>query len=647
MFRKRKKEVGIPDLLPIPDDFPIGGESPDVPSELAPVESLERDPEFRLKRHPHSWLRTLIAALVAVLVVVLGITLGVQGVYDGLRDRAVANQASAEEHYQLGLARLESGNYELAVAEFELAMQLHPSLPGLQSRLLEAKQLALAQLSPTSEARQDAAAQLYQRGVALNNNRDWAQVVAVLDELQGIEPSYEQDNVTLMLSTAHYNLGMEALGYGQLEEAATHLQAVLDKEGDGALKEDAQEQLNLLSLYTVAMNHWERDWAAAIQALKGLHALAPDYLDVKTRLHNAHIFYAQEHAGLGDWCRASEEYAAAAALFPLETTVDSRDEAAFRCQATAEAPTPVSTGQPAATATPATTPGPPAVATTPPQPAATATAPVVTQSQGRIAFTSYDATRQRYDVYIVDLSQGNATLVLENASHPALAPGGRRLAFRNRDPSHLGLGILDLGTQQVSELTAHVEDSTPTWSPDTTQMLFASNKEVDRRWRLYVISPDATRGEGRQWSFGEMPAWSPDGGEVAYHGCDAQGNNCGVWVMQSGGFDMFLLSTEASDTAPTWSPDGSQVAFPSARNGNWEIYAVDVTTGVETRLTEHRAADVAPAWSPNGKQLAFLSNRGGAWAVHILDLKSGQVRKVIATGDAYPEPSSERISWGP
>jgi TolB protein len=87
------------------------------------------------------------------------------------------------------------------------------------------------------------------------------------------------------------------------------------------------------------------------------------------------------------------------------------------------------------------------------------------------------------------------------------------------------------------------------------------------------------------------------------------------------------------------------LAFISTRDGNWELYVVDVSSGVELRLTNDPATDVAPVWSPDGRRLAFLSDRGGAWAVYVLDIASDQVRKVIATGDVYPDPVSERMSW--
>lgn len=631
MFRKRKKKAGNNELIP-------------VPAELPPVEGLEDQDEYAPHRRPRTWLWTLIAALAVVLLLAYVIVLGALGIYDGLKDRALDNRQYAQEHYVLGLGYLEAQDYELAIAEFELALRYNSNLYDAETKLQEAKELAKAVATPTSETRQDAARSLYMQAIAHYEDGKLAEAVTALEELRGLDADYQRENVETMLTTAHYQLGVNAVREDHLDEAIGHFEAVLAIKPED---EDAQEQLNLADLYTAALSYWDRDWAATIQALNGLYALAPDYKDVELRLHDAQVFHAQTFAEEGDWCRASQEYAAAVSILPLEATVDKRDDASIRCQATAEAPTPTLTAQATArstaqsTAAPETTPAPGETAQ------ATPTAPVVAVGQGRIAFASYDVVKQRSDIYAVDLSQGDARLLQEHANQPAFAPGGKRLAFRNRHELHLGLGILDLQTNQVIETTAHWEDSVPAWSPDSKQIVFASDKHGDRKWRIYAISPGAVRGEGEEWAYGQMPAWSPDGLHIAYHGCDERGDNCGIWVMKAGGFAPARLTTDRSDTAPVWSPDGNQVAFISARAGNWEIYLVQVATGQESRLTDHPAAEVAPTWSPDGRQLAFLSNRGGAWALYIMDTRSAEVQKIIATGDAYPDPISERLSWVP
>jgi tetratricopeptide (TPR) repeat protein len=614
MFRKKRasKTVDVP-----------------VPANLPPLEGLDDRSADATHHPPRVWLWTLIAALIVVLVIVYMIAVGVKAIYDGIKDRALQNQQIAQEHYTLGLEQLEAKNYEMAIAEFELALRHDSSLDDAKTRLREAKELAGAQIRPTSETREDAAKLLYDQAVANYGSGNLKQSVEELEDLRGLDADYQRENVEKMLTTAHYQLGLVAVAENRLDEAIGHFEAVLAiLPGDKA----AQDQLNLANLYTAAMSHWERDWPAAILALKGLYALAPDYSDVRVRLHDAYIFQAEEYGSKGDWCKAAEQYQEAARIQPLEATVDKRDDARIRCQATAEAPPP--------TATSPTIAAPKATAAQP------ATRPL-SIGTGQIAFASYDALRQRDDIYVVNLAQGDARLLQANGTQPAFGPGGKRLAFRNLDPQHLGISILDLASKAVSEVTVHAEDSNATWSSDATQILFASNRAGDRKWRLYAISSGAVRGEGEEWAYGQKPAWSRDDGRIAYQGCDDRGNNCAIWVMQPGGFNRDRLTSDPNDTEPAWSPDGTQVAFASSRAGNWELYWIDIATGQERRLTNDAAVDVAPVWSPDGKQIAFLSNRERAWAVFVLELKSGWVQKVIATGDAYPDPLSESLSWIP
>ena len=58
-----------------------------------------------------------------------------------------------------------------------------------------------------------------------------------------------------------------------------------------------------------------------------------------------------------------------------------------------------------------------------------------------------------------------------------------------------------------------------------------------------------------------------------------------------------------------WSPDGKQIAYASNRDGDYEIYVVDVDSLEEVRVTNHPADDGMPAWSPDGKRLSFSSTR--------------------------------------
>ena len=83
----------------------------------------------------------------------------------------------------------------------------------------------------------------------------------------------------------------------------------------------------------------------------------------------------------------------------------------------------------------------------------------------------------------------------------------------------------------------------------------------------------------------------------------------------------------------------SQIAFASRRDGNWDLYAMDILGNNVQRLTEHTSMDVEPAWSPDGNRLAFSSNRDGDWDVFVMHLDGSPVVQLTddAASDTQPD----------
>jgi Tol biopolymer transport system component len=57
-----------------------------------------------------------------------------------------------------------------------------------------------------------------------------------------------------------------------------------------------------------------------------------------------------------------------------------------------------------------------------------------------------------------------------------------------------------------------------------------------------------------------------------------------------------FFSSQSSDIQPAPGPDGFWVAFATNRDGNYEIYKKNRSTGVVVRLTNHGTSDTRPAW---------------------------------------------------
>src|ERR1044071_10073949 len=77
-------------------------------------------------------------------------------------------------------------------------------------------------------------------------------------------------------------------------------------------------------------------------------------------------------------------------------------------------------------------------------------------------------------------------------------------------------------------------------------------------------------------------------------------------VPLSGGEMRQLTNDEHSSASPRWSPDGEKLAFVSARDGEDQIWTIDISSGALTKITHLPGGD--PVWSPDGNWIAFTSD---------------------------------------
>jgi TolB protein len=72
-----------------------------------------------------------------------------------------------------------------------------------------------------------------------------------------------------------------------------------------------------------------------------------------------------------------------------------------------------------------------------------------------------------------------------------------------------------------------------------------------------------------------------------------------------------LSQSGADDGYPRCSPDGRKIAFATNRDGYWEIYLMDQEGNGQRNLTKNRDGNGYMDWSPDGQSLVFASTRNG------------------------------------
>ncbi|HJO68861.1 MAG TPA: Tol-Pal system protein TolB, partial [Rhodospirillales bacterium] len=90
--------------------------------------------------------------------------------------------------------------------------------------------------------------------------------------------------------------------------------------------------------------------------------------------------------------------------------------------------------------------------------------------------------------------------------------------------------------------------------------------------------------------------------------------------------------------APRFSPNGKQVIMSMSKDGNSEIFAMDIRTDEIVQLTHHSAIDTSPGYSPDGERVVFNSDRGGAQQLYVMDADGSDVRRISFGDGRYATP---------
>ena len=133
--------------------------------------------------------------------------------------------------------------------------------------------------------------------------------------------------------------------------------------------------------------------------------------------------------------------------------------------------------------------------------------------------------------------------------------------------------------------------------------------KVDNHGRgdIHVIRTDGT-GLKRLAASGDVevePAWSPDGGKIAYS--VGVHRSVSVRVMNADGSGQVALTDGTGDFYPAWSPDGTRIAFSRWYVG---IHIVNADGSGPTQVSSG-ASDRYPTWAPDGR-IFFISGTEGS-----------------------------------
>jgi len=206
-----------------------------------------------------------------------------------------------------------------------------------------------------------------------------------------------------------------------------------------------------------------------------------------------------------------------------------------------------------------------------------------------------------------------------------------RIAYVVKSAGRYELQIADAdGNAPQAALASREPIISPAWSPDGGKLAYVSFEAKKPVVYVHDLATGRRHIAANFKGSNSAPAWSPDGKKLA------------VVLTKDGSSQLYLLNVDGSgvmriasssgiDTEPQFSPDGEFIYFTSDRGGSPQIYRQPVAGGAAQRITFEGNYSVTPRLSPDGKRMTFVTRDSGRFHVTVMDLASRQTQVLTDT----------------
>ncbi len=273
-------------------------------------------------------------------------------------------------------------------------------------------------------------------------------------------------------------------------------------------------------------------------------------------------------------------------------------------------------------------------------------------------------------IYVANQSSNTVTVIGGTTPTPTPQAANGLVAFQSKRDGNYEIYTSTqpaFGIPTVRNMTNNpAADLTPAWSPDGTQLAFASDRDTGgvKNTELYIMQVNADGSPGAVTRLttssqdSVYPTWSTDGKRIAFMRgsikVDVQfffNSISQIYIVDVASKAVTLFTNPPSNSTqnitPAWSPDGTKIAFAhkSATSGKFfletGVVNADNTIGQISFASSSDTNNIMPAWSPDGTKLVFMSDRSDPFSdIWLVNLNGPKDANGFPTAAAFTKVGS-------
>jgi Tol biopolymer transport system component/predicted Ser/Thr protein kinase len=208
-----------------------------------------------------------------------------------------------------------------------------------------------------------------------------------------------------------------------------------------------------------------------------------------------------------------------------------------------------------------------------------------------------------------------------NYGNIELSPAGDRVAVDTIADGNRDVWVIDVARAVPSRLTFDpASDWTPVWSPDGSQIAFASNRAGGSHMYQRPASGVGTDRLMFKSDSSEIPvSWSHDGRYIVFSRFKTSGAGVNTWLLTMTGEPAAtpFIESPFDKAQARISPDGRWITYVTNDSGTYQVVVQSFPDPNGGRWQITAQGGIEPKWKHDGRELYYLAPNGKLMAVPV------------------------------